>query len=50
MISSQRPLPPDHEAGHTSKSNLLLIGIIFGVFLGPDEHVQISESPVARGQ
>ena len=34
----------------TSKSILLLTGIIFGVFLGPGQHLQVSESPVACGQ
>jgi len=30
-----------------SKNILLIIGLIFSVFLGPDEHLQVSECPVA---
>jgi len=32
---------------YTSKSILLKIGIIFGVFIGPDEHLQVFEYSVA---
>jgi len=32
---------------YTSKSIFLLTGIIFGVFLGSDEHLQVSDRPVA---
>ena len=35
---------------YTSKIILLLTGIIFGVFLEPDEHLQVSERLVACGQ
>jgi hypothetical protein len=32
---------------YTSSNILLLSGIIFSVFLGPDEHLQVFECPVA---
>jgi len=35
---------------YTSKNILLVIGIIFSVFLGPDEHLQIFECPFAARQ
>jgi hypothetical protein len=32
---------------YTSKNILLIMGIIFSVFLGPDEHLQVFDCPVA---
>jgi hypothetical protein len=32
---------------YTSKNILLVLGLIFSVFLWPDEHLQVSECPVA---
>jgi len=35
---------------YTSKNILLVIGLIFSVFLGPDEHLQVYECPFAERQ